>query len=65
MDASSRIDDNVTLPFKIYITHFEKRTSAGGQFGWGGTLLKGYQQGPKISSVGSEIQRRVQRQKLV
>tara|TARA_Y100000310_G_scaffold335338_2_gene417150 strand:- start:52724 stop:52855 length:132 start_codon:yes stop_codon:yes gene_type:complete len=40
------------------------RTAAGGQFGWGGTLLKRYQQGPKVSSSDLEIQSRVQEQKL-
>lgn len=34
-------------------------TVVGGQFGWGGTLLKWYQQGPKVGSVGLEIRRRV------
>ena len=36
-------DDNETPPFIIYIAYSAKRTPAGGQFGWGGTLLKTYQ----------------------
>ncbi len=40
------------------------RTPIGGQFGWGGTLLKMYQQGPKVNSEGLEILCRVQEQKL-
>ena len=40
-------------------------TTAGGQFGWGGTPLKRYQGGPKIGSGGTEIRRRVQGQKPV
>ena len=39
------------------------RTPAGGQFGWGGTLLKMYQRGPKVGSTGSEIRCRVEGQK--
>ncbi len=39
-------------------------TTAGGQFGWGGTPLKKYRGGPKIGSGGTETLRRVQRQKL-
>jgi len=35
----------------------------GGQFGWDGTLLKQYQQGPRVGSIGLEIQCRVQGQK--
>ncbi len=33
-------------------------TAAGGQFGWGGTPLKGYQGCPKLGSGGSELRRR-------
>jgi hypothetical protein len=40
-------------------------TTVGGQFGWGGTPLKKYRGGPKIGSGGTEIRRRVQRQKPV
>lgn len=36
-----------------------RETVVGGQFGWGGTLLKRYQQGPMVDSVGLEIRRRV------
>src|SRR5262252_2029535 len=32
-------------------------TPAGGQFGWGGTLLKRYREGPKVGSDGSELRR--------
>ena len=39
-------------------------TAAGRQFGWGGTLLKRYQQGPKVNSFRLEIGSRVQEQKL-
>ena len=38
-------------------------TTVGGQFGWGGTPLKRYQGRPKVGSGGTEIRRRVQRQK--
>ena len=41
------------------------KTAIGRQFGWGGTLLKWYQQGPKINSFRLEIGSRVQEQKLV
>ena len=36
-----------------------RETVVGGQFGWGGTLLKWYQQGPKVGSDGLEIRCRV------
>lgn len=49
----------------IILTVRKHGTSIGGQFDWGGTLLKRYQEGPKISSSGSEIRCRVQGQKLV
>ena len=61
--ARLRVDDNETPLFEIYVANFEKRTSVGGQFGWGGTLLKQYQQDPKVGSSGSEIRSRVQEQK--
>ena len=35
-----------------------KRTAIGGQFDWGGTLLKGYQEDLMVDSVGLEIRRR-------
>ena len=38
-------------------------TTAGGQFGWGGTPLKRYQGGPKVGSGGTETRRGVQGQK--
>jgi hypothetical protein len=62
--ARPRIDANEILTFEIYSTYFERKTAIGGQFGWGGTLLKRYQQGPMVSSTGSEIRCRVQEQKL-
>ena len=40
------------------------KTPICGQFGWGGTLLKVYQQGPKVNSTRSEIGCGVQEQKL-
>jgi hypothetical protein len=40
------------------------KTVTGRQFGWGGTLLKQYQQGPKVNSFRLEIGKRVQEQKL-
>lgn len=51
-------------PLKFTLLYLERETAIGGQFGWGGTLLKRYQQGPKVSSTGSEIRCRVQEQKL-
>lgn len=63
MDASSHLDANVTPIFLFYLANLSGGTSAGGQFGWGGTLLKRYQQRPKVGSDGSEIRRRVQEQK--
>ena len=33
-------------------------TTADGQFGWGGTPLKRYRGGPKVSSDGTETHRR-------
>ena len=38
-------------------------TTAGGQFGWGGTPSKRYRGGPKVGSGGTETRRRVQGQK--
>ena len=38
-------------------------TSAGGQFGWGGTPLKMNRGGPKVGSGGTETHRRGQSQK--
>ncbi len=42
---------------------FGAGTTVDGQFGWGGTPLKRYQGRPKVGSDGTEIRRRVQRQK--
>ncbi len=64
MIARLSVNANVTLLFKTCIANPAKGTAAGGQFGWGGTLLKRYQQGPKVSSSRSEIYCRVQEQKL-
>ena len=64
MVARLWIGNYVTPSFRVYITHREIGTSVGGQFGWGGTPLKMYQWGPKVSSIGSEIRCRVQEQKL-
>lgn len=57
---------NVTPPIHGYISDQDASlgTTAGGQFGWGGTPLKMYQGRPKVSSVGSELRRRGQGQKL-
>ena len=62
-NASLRVGKNETPPSKAYVAYSVKRTAIGGQFGWGGTLLKGYQQGPKVDSTGLEILCRVQEQK--
>ena len=43
LDASLDLDKIEIPPFKFSIANFERRTPAGGQFGWGGTLLKRYQ----------------------
>ena len=58
---------NGTPPFCDCVSHrcFGAGTTVDGQFGWGGTPLKKYRGGPKIGSGGTEIRRRVQRQKLV
>src|SRR5579875_621837 len=45
------------------LTMRKHRTTAGGQFGWGGTPSKRYQGGPKIGSDGSEPRQRGQGQK--
>lgn len=45
---------NTRLSLQYYLSG-NTETCAGGQFGWGGTPLKGYQRGPKFSSSGSEI----------
>ncbi len=63
MDASSYLVNNVTLLFEFYLANHKSGTPIGGQFGWGGTLLKRYQQRPKVGSDGSEIRCRVQEQK--
>ena len=52
--------DNVTPSYGTWIANLAIRTSIGGQFGWGGTLLKKYQECPKVGSDESEIRRRVQ-----
>ena len=52
--------DDVTPPNGTWIAYLAIRTTVGGQFGWGGTLLKKYQECPKVGSAESEIQRRVQ-----
>jgi len=54
------VDANVTPLFKIYVANFARRTSIVGQFGWGGTLLKRYQQCPMVGSTRSEIECRMQ-----
>ena len=53
---------NETLPFRDWIPNrgLTPGTTAGGQFGWGGTSLKRYQGCPKVSSGGSELRRRGQ-----
>ena len=58
---------NGTPPFCNHVSYrrFGAGTTIGGQFGWGGTPLKKYRGGPKIGSDGSEIRRRMQRQKPV
>ena len=43
LGASLDLDKIEIPPFKFRIANFERRTPAGGQFGWGGTLLKRYQ----------------------
>ena len=57
--------NNVTPPPHGYISYQSASfgTTAGGQFGWGGTPLKRYQGRPKVGSDGTETRRRVQRQK--
>jgi hypothetical protein len=51
-----RVDANETPLFKTYVAYLFTRTSAGGQFGWGGTPLKRYQRCPKVDSTRSEIE---------
>ena len=57
--------DNGTLPFGDCISYLGKRpgTTAGGQFGWGGTPLIRNRGGPKVGSDGTETHRRGQSQK--
>jgi hypothetical protein len=59
-------DANVTPPLHGCVSYqgVSSGTTAGGQFGWGGTPLKRYQGRPKVSSGGSELRRRGQGQKL-
>ena len=40
-------------------------TSAGGQFGWGGTPLKSIKGAQRLAQAGQKLRRRVQRQKPV
>ncbi len=56
---------NGTPPFRNYAPNRGEGpgTTAGGQFGWGGTPLKRYQGRPKVGSGGSETRRRGQGQK--
>ena len=55
--------NNGTPPFRIRVSYRHNcvGTTIGGQFGWGGTPLKKYRGGPKVSSGGTETLRRVQR----
>jgi hypothetical protein len=55
--------NNGTPPFRIRVSYRRDcvGTTIGGQFGWGGTPLKKYRGGPKVSSGGTETRRRVQR----
>src|SRR5713226_1004698 len=46
--------NNVTPALEDCVANFLGRTTAGGQFGWGGTPLKRYRGGPKVGSSGSE-----------
>ncbi len=48
------VGNNVTPASHDCVANFYGRTPAGGQFGWGGTLLKRYREGPKVGSSGSE-----------
>ena len=59
------VGDNGTPSFcnRVSYQRFGAETTVGGQFGWGGTPLKRYQGRPKVGSDGTEIRRRVQRQK--
>jgi hypothetical protein len=61
------VGDNGTPTFCNHVSYRREcvGTTAGGQFGWGGTPLKRYQGGPKIGSGGTETRCRVQRQKPV
>ena len=61
------VGDNGTPTFRNHVSYRREcaGTTAGGQFGWGGTPLKRYQGGPKIGSGGTETRCRVQRQKPV
>ena len=63
MTSVMSVDANVTLLFEFVATHPYVGTAVGGQFGWGGTPLKGYQWRPMVDSDGSEIRCRVQEQK--
>ncbi len=57
--------DHGTPPFGDYVSYLSKDlgTTAGGQFGWGGTPLKRNRGGPKVGSDGTETHRRGQSQK--
>jgi hypothetical protein len=57
--------DHVTPATSVCISHRRggAGTTAGGQFGWGGTPLKRYQGGPKVGLGGTETRRQVQGQK--
>ena len=52
---------NGTPPFRNYVSYRREGagTTAGGQFGWGGTPLKRYRGGPKVGSSGTETRCRV------
>ncbi len=60
MSSQEKQSDDETPLFGAYVANSAMRTAIGGQFGWGGTLLKRYQQGPMVGSSGSAIRCRVQ-----
>jgi hypothetical protein len=60
-DWSRRLWNTALLQLCLLPTPSGVGTTVGGQFGWGGTPLKKYRGGPKVSSSGTETRCRVQR----
>jgi len=60
----SRGENPLILVISTFVVQFELRTYSGGEFGWGGTSVIVQHRCPKVSSVRTEISRRLKGEKL-